>query len=105
MHTARNLMKARELLDRAGWCKGHSTNSKGQHCLARAIEVALTHPSLESMEAKNATLLVLDGMSIVYFNDAYDTTREDVDSTLDAATSLALYEMTLEEADRALQEE
>lgn len=106
---AGSLARAQALVAKYGSVKRMWGGSDGGYCMSGAIRKEDhafpfgNHPlSTPAIAARNAVALVVEHPSITSFNDALETTRDDVFDVFDEAISLALYECTLEEAQEAL---
>lgn len=73
------------VLERDGWCQGHSTNVAGQHCIRGAADIV-------GMPAVSlASACVVNGSDMLaFFNDRPETTFVHVRELLLAAASLEL---------------
>ena len=74
-------LKAIEVLEQRGWCKGHLSNSKGEVCMAGAIQIATsTNAPLrdETLNLMHTTL----GTLISKWNDAPERTKDEVTAKL-----------------------
>jgi hypothetical protein len=76
------LSKARELLERGGWCQGTEYNYRGQRCLVGAVYyVAPTY--LDARVAVAALQRETDGAWPAFWNDKPGRTKEEVFELID----------------------
>ena len=70
-------LKAIEIIEQRGWCKGHLSNAQGEVCMAGAIQIA----TFNNASLQNKTLDLLHetlGILISKWNDAPERTKGEV---------------------------
>jgi hypothetical protein len=78
-----DLCAVEDILERKGWCKNQSRDSFGRVCFAEAISQATWGPG--NYERWEKLVNTLGGGCVVVFNDAPETTFEDVRAKIRAA--------------------
>ncbi|SRR5258706_1739766 len=76
-------LKAIEVLEQRGWCKGKLINDQGQVCMAGAIQIATCNSY--TLQRKALTLMHLTLGMISRWNDAPERTKDEVIAKLKEA--------------------
>jgi len=70
-------LKAIEVIEQKGWCKGHLQNTQGEVCMAGAIQIATFNNASLQKKALNLMHKTL-GILISKWNDAPERTKGEV---------------------------
>jgi hypothetical protein len=80
-----DLCAVEALLEKDGWCKDTMENSVGQRCLAGAVTEVTWGEFVNSYARWCKAMVALGDDDVVKFNDATETTFEDVRARIRAA--------------------